>query len=50
METKMLWDKKSAVREGDFFVQKSFILRKCVIPVVCVKLGKWYIVKHKCVT
>jgi len=24
--------------------------RKCVIPVVCVKLGKWYVVKHNCVT
>ena len=24
--------------------------RKCVIPVVCVKLGKWYVVKHKYIT
>jgi len=24
--------------------------RKCVIPVVCVKLGKMYVVKHNCVT
>jgi len=24
--------------------------RKCVIPVVCVKLGKLYVVKHNCVT
>ena len=24
--------------------------RKCVIPVVCMKLGKWYLVKHNCVT
>jgi len=24
--------------------------RKCVIPVVYVKLGKWYVVKHICVT
>ena len=24
--------------------------RKCVIPVVCVKLGKLYVVKHSCVT
>jgi len=23
--------------------------RKCVIPVVCMKLGKWYLVKHNCV-
>jgi len=23
--------------------------RKCVIPVVCVKPGKWYAVKHNCV-
>jgi len=23
---------------------------KCVIPVVCVKLGKLYVVKHNCVT
>jgi len=26
------------------------VSRKCVIPVVCVKLGKWYVVKHNCVT
>ena len=26
------------------------IYRKCVIPVVCVKLGKLYVVKHNCVT
>ena len=25
-------------------------LRKCVIPVVCMKLGKLYVVKHNCVT
>jgi len=24
--------------------------RNCVIPVVCVELGKWYAVKHNCVT
>jgi len=24
--------------------------RKCVIPVVCIKLGKRYLVKHNCVT
>ena len=24
--------------------------RNCVITVVCVKLGKWYAVKHNCVT
>jgi len=24
--------------------------RKCVIPVVFVKLGKWYVVEHNCVT
>jgi len=24
--------------------------RKCVVLVVCVKLGKWYVVKHSCVT
>jgi len=24
--------------------------RKCAIPVECVKLGKWYVVKHNCVT
>jgi len=24
--------------------------RKRVIPVVCMKLGKWYLVKHSCVT
>jgi len=24
--------------------------RKCVIPAVCVKLGKFYVVKHNCVT
>jgi len=23
--------------------------RKCVIPIVCVKLGKWYVVRHNCV-
>jgi len=22
----------------------------CVIPVVCMKLGNWYVVKHNCVT
>ena len=24
--------------------------RKCIIPVVCVKLGKLYVFKHNCVT
>ena len=24
--------------------------RKCVIPVVGTKLGKWYLVKHNCIT
>ena len=24
--------------------------RKCVIPVECVKLEKWHVVKHNCVT
>jgi len=23
--------------------------RKCVIPFVCMKLGKWYLVKHNCI-
>ena len=27
-----------------------FKSRKCVIPVVYMKLGKWYLVKHNCVT
>jgi len=35
-------------KEGVFEHQSDS--RKCVIPVVCVKLGKLYVVKHNCVT
>ena len=39
--------------QSDYNVACCFMFfssRNCVIPVVCVKLGKWYAVKHNCVT
>ena len=32
------------------FCMFNLLSRNCVIPVVCVKLGKLYVVKHNCVT
>jgi len=36
--------------EDPIWEKNKWSARKCVIPVVCVKLGKLYVVKHNCVT
>jgi len=52
-DSALLQSRFQSVGTITFMYTESYLTsksRKCVIPVVCVKLGKWYVVKHNCVT